>query len=230
MAKYLLLVSVSTENTSTRSGKKGVSLIIVICIIIITAVVPLTRHVDHPAVAVLHQVPRLAVDPARCDAVAAEEVGVHRRGLAVPPRRRQVCQLGGWMETTAGSHLEPHVRETHPCLDNATVSTSRSPVYPPTNCFWGAAVRSLSAALTRNLGVYSTQRLRPTSLLSFGMQRAVEHWQHDQVGINSKKERLLQTGFHEVGTVTWQLEGLIPGGNNDGCLSLSPAYTQRQLG
>lgn len=144
-----------------------VSLLIVIFIIIITAVVPLTRHVDHPAVAVLHQVPRLAVDPARCDAVAAEEVGVHRRGLAVPPRRRQVCQLGegagGWMETTAGSHLEPHVRETHPCLDNATVSTSHSPVYTPINSFREAAVRSLSAALTRNLGVYSARRLRPAS-------------------------------------------------------------------
>lgn len=126
-AKYLLLVSVSTENASIIN--------IIIVIIIITTVLPLTRHVDHPAVAVLHQVPRLAVDPAGRDAVAAEEVGVHRRGLAVPPRRRQVCQLGGWMETTAESHLEPHVCETHPCLDNATVSTSRSPVYTPMNRF-----------------------------------------------------------------------------------------------
>lgn len=56
--------------------------------------VPPTRHVDHPTVAVLHQVSRLAVDPTGGDAVGAEEVGVHRRGLAVPPRRRQVRQLG----------------------------------------------------------------------------------------------------------------------------------------
>lgn len=68
---------------------------------------------DHPAVAVLHQVSRLAVDPARRDAVGAEEVGVHRRGLAVPPRRRQVRQLRG-MEATARSHLEHSVCETTP--------------------------------------------------------------------------------------------------------------------
>lgn len=55
-------------------------------------VVP-TRHVDHPAVAVLHQISCLAVDPAGCDAVSVEEVWVHRRGLAVPPRWRQVRQL-----------------------------------------------------------------------------------------------------------------------------------------
>lgn len=52
-----------------------------------------TGHVDHPAVAVLHQVARLAVDPAGRDAVAAEEVGIHRRGLAVAPGRGQVRQL-----------------------------------------------------------------------------------------------------------------------------------------
>lgn len=52
-----------------------------------------TGHVDHPAVAVLHQVARLTVDPARCDAVRVEEVRVHRRGLAVAPGRRQVRQL-----------------------------------------------------------------------------------------------------------------------------------------
>lgn len=68
---------------------------------------------DHPAVAVLHQVSRLAVDPARRDAVGAEEVGVHRRGLAVPPRRRQVRQLRG-TEATARSHLEHSVCETTP--------------------------------------------------------------------------------------------------------------------
>lgn len=47
-----------------------------------------TRHMDHPAVAVLHQVSCLTVDPAGRDAVSAEEVWVHRRGLAVPPWRR----------------------------------------------------------------------------------------------------------------------------------------------
>lgn len=52
-----------------------------------------TGHVDHSAVAILHQVPRLTVNPAGCDAVAAEEVWIHRRGLAVTPGRRQVCQL-----------------------------------------------------------------------------------------------------------------------------------------
>lgn len=67
---------------------------------------------DHPAVAVLHQVPRLAVDPAGRDTVAAEEVRVHRRVLAVPPRWRQVCEL--W-------------RESHFCEkpNNTTASTSQ---------------------------------------------------------------------------------------------------------
>lgn len=87
---------------------------------------PLTRHVDHPAVAVLHQVPRLAVNPAGRDAVAAEEVGVHRRGLAVPPRWRQVCQLWremeGWMERTTESHLERLFCEKQPGRDNATTT------------------------------------------------------------------------------------------------------------
>lgn len=76
---------------------------------------------DHPAVAVLHQVSGLAVDPARRDAVGTEEVGVHRRGLAVPPRRRQVRQLRG-MEATARSHLELSVCET---------TSSRALIMPP---------------------------------------------------------------------------------------------------
>lgn len=54
---------------------------------------------DHPAIAVLHQVARLAVDAAGRDAVSAEEVRVHRRGLAVAPRRRQVRQLRNSRET-----------------------------------------------------------------------------------------------------------------------------------
>lgn len=52
-----------------------------------------TRHVDHPAVAVLHQVSSLAVDPAGREAIGAEEVRVHRCGLAVSPWRRQVREL-----------------------------------------------------------------------------------------------------------------------------------------
>lgn len=64
---------------------------------------------DHPAVAVLHQVPRLAVDPAGRNAVGAEEVGVHWCGLAVPPRWRKVRQLWremeGWMESLRATPL-----------------------------------------------------------------------------------------------------------------------------
>lgn len=60
---------------------------------------------DHPAVAVLHQVPGLTVDPAGRDAVSAEEVRVHRCGLAVAPRRRQVHQLRR-MKATLQNHLE----------------------------------------------------------------------------------------------------------------------------
>lgn len=47
----------------------------------------------HAAVAVLHQVARLAVDAARAEAVSAEEVRVRRIHLAVPPRRWQEHQL-----------------------------------------------------------------------------------------------------------------------------------------
>lgn len=67
-----------------------------------------TGHVDHSAVAVLHQVSGLAVDSAGRDAVAAEEVGIHRRGLAVTPGRRQVCQLRK-MEAPEQNHLEQTV-------------------------------------------------------------------------------------------------------------------------
>lgn len=68
---------------------------------------------DHSAVAVLHQVPRLAVDPAGRDAVTAEEVRIHRRGLAVTPGRRQVCQLRD-MEAPEHNHLERTIE--HPLL------------------------------------------------------------------------------------------------------------------
>lgn len=47
----------------------------------------------HPAVAVLHDVARLAVDPAGRHAVDVEEA--QGLGLALPPRRRQVGELWG---------------------------------------------------------------------------------------------------------------------------------------
>lgn len=52
-----------------------------------------TGHVHHPAVAVLHDVARLAVDPAGRHAVDVEEA--QGLGLALPPRRRQVGELWG---------------------------------------------------------------------------------------------------------------------------------------
>lgn len=52
-----------------------------------------TRHVHHPAVAVLHDVARLAVDPAGRHAVHVEKA--QRLRLALSPRRRQVGQLRG---------------------------------------------------------------------------------------------------------------------------------------
>lgn len=67
-----------------------------------------TGHVDHSAVAVLHQVSGLAVDPAGRDAVAAEEVRIHRRGLAVTPGRRQVRQLRK-TEAPEQNHLDQAV-------------------------------------------------------------------------------------------------------------------------
>lgn len=74
-----------------------------------------TGHVDHSAVAVLHQVSGLAVDPAGCDAVAAEEVRIHRRGLAITPGWRQVCQLRK-MEAPEQNHLEQTVYWTSPLV------------------------------------------------------------------------------------------------------------------
>lgn len=53
-----------------------------------------TRHVDHPAVTVLHQVACLTVDTAGCDAVRGEELRVDGSGLAVSPRGREVLKLG----------------------------------------------------------------------------------------------------------------------------------------
>lgn len=52
-----------------------------------------TRHVHHPAVAVLHDVARLAVDPAGRHAVHVEKAQGPR--LALSPGRRQVGQLWG---------------------------------------------------------------------------------------------------------------------------------------
>lgn len=47
----------------------------------------------HAAVAVLHQIARLAVNAAGGDTVCAEEFRVHGRRLAVTPWRRKIRQL-----------------------------------------------------------------------------------------------------------------------------------------
>lgn len=52
-----------------------------------------TGHMHHAAVAVLHQVACLTVNATCTEAVSAEEVGVRRIHLAVPPWRRQKHQL-----------------------------------------------------------------------------------------------------------------------------------------
>lgn len=52
-----------------------------------------TRHVNHPAVAVLQQVPGLTVDAAGADAVCGEVLGVYGSGFAVTPRWREVLKL-----------------------------------------------------------------------------------------------------------------------------------------
>lgn len=53
----------------------------------------LTWHVDHAAVAILHDVAGLTVDPTGGDAVNRKEVESHLRGSALAPRRRQVREL-----------------------------------------------------------------------------------------------------------------------------------------
>ena len=63
-----------------------------------------TGHVDHPAVAVLHQVARLTVDAAGCDAVRGEELRVDRSGLAVSPGRGQVLELRRGELPSASTH------------------------------------------------------------------------------------------------------------------------------
>lgn len=55
---------------------------------------PLTWHVHHPAVAVLHDVAGLTVNPAGRDAVHREKGQAQLRGAALAPWRGQVCQLG----------------------------------------------------------------------------------------------------------------------------------------
>lgn len=52
-----------------------------------------TRHVNHPAVAVLQQVPGLTVDAAGADAVCGEVLGLYGSGLAVTPRWREILKL-----------------------------------------------------------------------------------------------------------------------------------------
>lgn len=53
----------------------------------------LTGHVHHPAVAVLHDVASLAVDPAGGHAVGLEKPRLQSPPLALSPRGRQVGQL-----------------------------------------------------------------------------------------------------------------------------------------
>lgn len=48
---------------------------------------------NHPAVAVLQQVPGFTVDAAGADAVRGEVLGVYGGGLAVSPRWREVLKL-----------------------------------------------------------------------------------------------------------------------------------------
>lgn len=54
---------------------------------------PLTWHVDHSTVAVLHDVAGLTVNSTGGDAVNRKEVESHLRGPALAPRRGQVCEL-----------------------------------------------------------------------------------------------------------------------------------------
>lgn len=81
-----------------------------------------TGHVNHPAIAVLDQVSRLAVNSAGSDAVTAEEVRVHRCGLAVAPRWGQVRQLKEREKIKTLFSLKV-LKKILPCLcdDNAVI-------------------------------------------------------------------------------------------------------------
>lgn len=57
-----------------------------------------TGHVNHPAVAVLQQVPGFTVNAAGADAVCGEVLRIYGSGLAVSPRRWEVLKLQEQME------------------------------------------------------------------------------------------------------------------------------------
>lgn len=52
-----------------------------------------TRHVNHPAVTILQQVPSFTVNAAGGDAVCGEVFRVYGSRLAISPRRREVLKL-----------------------------------------------------------------------------------------------------------------------------------------
>ena len=65
----------------------------------------LTWHVDHPTIAVLHDVAGLAVDPAGGDTVRREVAGLQGLGFTLSPRGRQVGQLHRRENTPPGYSL-----------------------------------------------------------------------------------------------------------------------------
>lgn len=77
----------TTDNQICALCGRSVDGLLHVCVCVFTG------HVHHAAVAVLHQIARLAVDAAGGDTVCAEEFRVHGRWLAVAPRRRKIRQL-----------------------------------------------------------------------------------------------------------------------------------------
>lgn len=131
----------STTNTVTSTSYRGKCRNKVFCIQQWNDHLVPTRHVDHPAVAVLHQVTSLTVNPAGCDAVSAKEVWVHRRGLAVPPRGRQVRQLGEREEATVQNHFSYRAQ----CVLNALSCDSvNAVIWPYTSCQYDDRLVTLS--------------------------------------------------------------------------------------
>lgn len=73
---------------------------------------------NHPAVAVLQQVPGFTVNAACSDAVCGEEFRVYRGGLTVSPGRREVLKLKEWKRTDISSVYQltglPQITECKP--------------------------------------------------------------------------------------------------------------------
>lgn len=104
-----------------------------------------TRHVNHPAVAVLQQVPGLTVDAAGADAVRGEVLGVDGSGLAVTPRRREVLKLQrqtahvvsqtvGGTERRGGQEAGPgQVQRKTTSRQNPTHISNRNESFKPIN-------------------------------------------------------------------------------------------------